>query len=222
MFVFSDIETEGLGVHSPLLQIAAVSEDGKEFNVYINPRKELALGCTNFCGFYYYRNQLYRDGQPLPTVRLRQGLLQFCRWLESLGDEVSLVFHNGFSFDCFFIAKCLKNQNLQLPSNTKIVHDSLPCLRKTLKDPAPPNFKLTTLAEHFEIPTLKAHDALSDSRVLRGICEKAAIQQDKTLQELLGLSTRPFQQYLDKYDEKNKTRKPLPNPGDSKTDTIKP
>lgn len=202
MFIYADIETEGLGVHSPLLQIAAVSGDNREFNVYINPRRELSLGCTNFTGLYFYRNQLYRDGQPLPTIRLKQGLIKFCSWLEDFKEEVHLVFHNGFSFDCFFLAKCLKNQNVSLPQNTKLVYDSLPCLRKTLKDPAPPNFKLITLAEHFEIPVLHAHDALSDSKVLKGICEKAALQQDITIKELLEPSTRPFQQYLDKYDDK--------------------
>ena len=198
MFVYADIETEGLGVRSPLLQIAAITEDDREFNVYINPLKELAPGCTNFCGLYYFRDRLYRDGQPLPTIRLRQGLLRFQKWLKDLKVEVSLVFHNGFSFDCFFLARSFKKLGIELPPNVKLIHDTLPCLRKTLKDSAPPDFKLTTLANHFEVPVQYAHDALSDSKVLRGICEKAAIQNEISIEKLLEQNARPFQYFLDK------------------------
>jgi len=201
LFIFADIETDGLRAGT-LLQIAAVTADGlSEFNVYINPLKELPLSCTNLCGLYYYKKQLYRDGVPLPTVGVKVALTRFRTWLEDFNRPITLVFHNGFSFDCYVLARYFLKFGI---GSTKIekVSDTLPCFRKQLKDPELGNHKLATLASYFKLNFDFAHDALQDTRMLRAVVEKLSEKSTKNLETLLDTHTRDFQFYINKEKER--------------------
>ena len=198
-YVFADIETNGLSMTNlKLLQIAAITEDDEQFNIFINPKTELSLSCTNLCGLYYFQGQLYRNGKLIPSSGVYTAVNRFRNWLEGLGKEIILVFHNGFSFDCYVLAKQFQGLKIKVPVNVKKVCDTLPAFRKHLKGPEIANHKLSTLATHFDIECPRAHDALEDSIVLKAICERAVLSLNLDLETLLSAHVREFQYYVDR------------------------
>lgn len=198
IYIFADIETDSVQANI-LLQIAAVTQNGETFNVFVNPRCPLALSCTNFLGFYYFNGSLYRNGRKLYSENLTQALNKFMKWISGFKHPVILAFHNGFSFDCTVLARFLVRCNIPIPENLITVGDTLPYIRSNFKAPLVENHKLATLAKHFEIEQEHAHDALSDSLTLKLICEKVIGQTGIDYQTLFSGSYRPFSDYLNKH-----------------------
>lgn len=197
-YIFADIETDALR-GDRLLQIAAVADNGEEFNKFINPHQRLLESCTNITGLHFYHGRLYQNGIYKPTVSITRSLISFRDWLEHFNKPVTLVFHNGFSFDCKILARHYLKLNITPPKDTIKIVDTLPGFRKHFKNPEPANHKLVTLTEFFEIPKGLAHDALYDSQVLKAICERAILKYDITLDSLLGCSKeRNFDYYIKK------------------------
>ena len=52
LYIFTDIETESF-LAFLILQIAAVTSEGHQFNSFINPCRPLSEFCTNFLGFSF-------------------------------------------------------------------------------------------------------------------------------------------------------------------------
>jgi DNA polymerase-3 subunit epsilon len=194
-YVFTDIETESL-MGLLLLQIAAITLNGLQFNVFINPFRPLPEDCSKLLGFYYYNNQLYRNGRELKTRTIKQALLDFTTFITNIKKPVVLVYHNGFAFDCSILANYLIRFNVPVPSNLITVCDSLPFFRNFFKDKNVVNHKLGTLAAHYGIAHEHAHCALSDSKVLMDICEKIRTQNNLTFQQMFKNSFRKFSDYI--------------------------
>lgn len=205
LLVFADIETDGLGADK-ILQIGAVTDQGQEFNVYINPKRDLPLSCTNLCGLYYFKNQLYRDGIRLPSVGVITAIRMFKTWVESLGKPVTMVFHNGFAFDCHVLAKYFIKFKVVPPTNITKMCDTLPVFRKHLVDTELANHRLTTLAAYFEIDFIYAHDALQDSIILKSVCYKAALKIDRPLEELLNEHQKSVEYFIEKEHSRNELK----------------
>lgn len=206
-YVFADIETDGFKVDR-VLQIAAVTEQDDSFNAYINPHTDLPLRCTNLTGLYFYKGQLHKDGKLLPSVGIRVALRRFKNWLEEIDRDVTLVFHNGFSFDCCILARYFLKFKIELPRNVKQICDTLPSFRKHLQDPELSNLRLSSLANFFELDFFGAHDALQDSLILKAICDKAVIKTEKTLDELLKDYSKSFSYFLEKESSKQNQNTP--------------
>lgn len=198
VFIFTDIETESL-MALLLLQIAAVTSNNLQFNVFINPYRPLSETCTNFLGFYYYKNKLFRNGRLLFAKSIKQALFDFVNFIANIPHPVVLVYHNGFSFDCSVLARNLIRFNIPIPPNLISVCDSLPYIRNLFKSSAIENHKLGTLAKHFNIHHEQAHCALSDSIVLKQICEQICKQENISFQTLFKDSCRSFSEYTDKF-----------------------
>lgn len=197
LYIFTDIETESF-LALLLLQIAAVTSEGHQFNTFINPFCNLSEACTRLLGFYFFKGQLYRNGLLLPAKPVKQALYEFTNWISKFQRPVVLVYHNGFSFDCSVLAKYLIRFNIPIPENLITVCDSLPYIRDNFKVPTVENHKLGTLAKHFNIVHELAHDALSDSLVLKQICEAISNQNKIDFKTLFKDSCRPFSEYIDK------------------------
>lgn len=196
-YVFADIETDTVKAYK-LLQIAAITDKGQQFCVYINPQQDLPQNCTDFNGFYYHKNKLYRNGRPLPSKTITTALKDFMNWIQRLNNSVILVFHNGFAFDCVILAKFLVKHNIRVPNNLVKVADTLQQIRQYLKTPEIENHKLTTLAKHYNIKLELAHDALDDSKALKEICEKFV--EDKKLDfSTLFSEAKLFEDYLKRF-----------------------
>lgn len=195
LYVFSDIETDNIQ-SKYLLQIAAVTQDNKQFNEFINPFKSLPLSTTNFLGIYYYKSDLYRNGLKLRSKPIEEVLKLFMNWIEKLGKPVVLIFHNGLVFDAKVLSQKLVQHNVEIPKNLVSIGDTLPYFRRSLKPPLIENHKLGTLARYFNIEQSYAHDALSDTVTLKLICDKFMEQFEVDLAEILKHSQRKFIDYI--------------------------
>jgi DNA polymerase III alpha subunit (gram-positive type) len=197
LYIFTDIETESLKARI-LLQIAAVTSEGEQFNIFIDPKCKLSEECTKFSGFVYDSNTLYRDGLRLQSFPIQQALQSFMNFLSKFNRPVILVFHNGFTFDCEVLARFFTYFNIQISPNILTVADTLPYVRIHLKAPTVKDHKLTTLAEHFNIHYAHAHDALSDSLTLRSVTDKLVSTNNTNYREIFKESCRPFSDYINK------------------------
>jgi DNA polymerase III epsilon subunit-like protein len=74
----------------------------------------------------------------------------------------------------------------------------LPYIRTHFKSPIVENHKLSTLASHFGLNHEHAHDALSDSIVLKQICEAIVKQKNIDYTTIFGENYRPFSAYIEK------------------------
>lgn len=197
LYIFTDIETESF-LAFLILQIAAVTSEGHQFNSFINPCRPLSEFCTNFLGFYFFKGRLFRNGRLLPAKPVKQALEEFSHWISNFNRPVVLVYHNGFSFDCSVLAKYLVRFNISIPTNLITVCDSLPYIRTHFKFPEIRDHKLGTLASHFGLVHEHAHDALSDSLVLKQVCEAICKQHSTDFKNIFKESCRPFSDYIDK------------------------
>jgi hypothetical protein len=123
LYIFTDLETESIQANT-LLQIAAVSITGEQFNTFINPQCPLTEDCSNLLGLFYFNGDLYRDGRRLFSKNIKTALLDFMLWLSNFNKPIVLVFHNGFSFDCKVLSKFLVQFNILVPQNLTFVADS--------------------------------------------------------------------------------------------------
>lgn len=196
--VYADIETDSIQ-GTCLLQIAAVTQNGEKFNVYINPQRPIPLTITNLLGLHWFKGDLYKNGLRLSSKHIIPALVSFTEWIHNLEKPVMLIFHNGFSFDCSVLARELVHFQIKIPDNLIKVADTLPAFRNNIKAPEIENHKLSTLAQHFNIENKYAHDALADSETLKLICEKFIEHNGGDLMGILINSTRNFTDYLNKY-----------------------
>lgn len=197
LFIFTDLETESIKAKL-LLQIAAVSIKGDIFNNFINPQQPLPEECSKLLGLFYLDGTLYRNGTRITSIHIVQALRNFMRWIEHLNEPVTLVFHNGFSFDCTILARFLTHFAIHIPSNLKYVADTLPAFREELKDSPLTNFKLSTVAAHFNITNEYEHDALSDSKTLLNICKEIVKQDVTRFPSIFHQTHRAFSEYVNR------------------------
>jgi DNA polymerase III alpha subunit (gram-positive type) len=198
-YIFGDLETENIeGKY--LLQIAAITEKGDTFNVFVNPCKPLPLSTTNFLGLYWYKNDLYKNGVKLNSKHITEALKAFMKWIENFRKPVMLVFHNGFAFDSLILSNKLVYFNINVPKNLISIGDTLPFFRKNLKAPEIENHKLSTLAKYFSIIEECSHDGLSDCVTLKLVCEKFNEKFGTNFAEIFKESSRKFEAYIQKWN----------------------
>jgi len=195
LIVFSDIETDAIQAKY-LLQIAAVTQDNKEFNEYVNPFRILPLTTTNLTGLYYYKQDLYKKGLKLNAKPIKSALKSFMTWIGDLARPVMLVYHNGTSFDVRIMSKLLVAHDIQIPDNLKYFSDTLPYFRRMLKPPAVENHRLSTISKFLEIDQKDPHCGLADSRTLKLICEKYAEKNQTDVFQSLKEEKRKLSDFL--------------------------
>ncbi|MGQ5595158.1 TerD family protein [Streptomyces sp. ESR1.13] len=158
-----DVETSGLVPRRDrVLSLAVVTlgPDGRqtgEFSTLLDP------GC---------------DPGPVHVHGLTAGRLRGAPVFEQVAERVGallegrvLVAHNA-QFDYDFLAHEFARARLRLPVARRLC--TLALNRRV--DPPTDDLRLGTLAEHYGVPQLKAHDALDDTRVLAGVL-RASLHQ---------------------------------------------
>lgn len=75
-------------------QISAATET-ETFNVYMVP-KTMTPGAAATTGLQVRCGEMYLNDKQLETVPPRVGLLNFVKFLRTIGDSIILVAHNGF------------------------------------------------------------------------------------------------------------------------------
>jgi DNA polymerase III epsilon subunit-like protein len=191
LYIFSDIETESFkALH--VLQIAAITDKGDKFSIYINPGEPLPSSSLEVTGLYFHKQNLYRNGCILPSVSAKKGLRSFSAWLQSFNKTIHLVFHNAFAFDIMVLLRHFSKQKLPFPNCVLNIHDSLPACRKFIQIQEISGFKLGALAEHFKVPLLDAHNAIDDANCLKEVCEALVKAKDLKLSEFLNSYVKPI------------------------------
>lgn len=197
LHIYADIETDSFRANK-LLQIAAITENGEKFNIFINPMEPLLLSTVNFLGINYYKGQLYRNGLKLQSFTIKEALTRFMDWIEQKQQPVMLVFHNGFNFDCNILIRHLIEFKIKIPTNLLKFGDTLPFFRNAIKPPAISNHTLATLASHFKIKQERAHCALSDTDTLKQICEEYAKANQGSIATIFLHCTRSIQDFVNR------------------------
>lgn len=159
LFVAFDTETTGLiSRHEHVVEIAGVRFTGSgheisHFSTLANPGTHIAPESTRIHGI--------SDDMVIHAPGSVDAVHQFTGWLSE--DDI-LVAHNA-AFDVTFVGTELSRGGFTAPRNTVI--DSLRLMRELA--PGVPNYRLQTLAEHFQLPKAGFHRALSDSLHVKGL-----------------------------------------------------
>ncbi|MFF4229108.1 TerD family protein [Streptomyces sp. NPDC001820] len=194
-----DVETSGLiARRDRVLSVAVmtVSPDGEqtgEFSTLLNP------GCDP--GPVHVHGLTAERLQGAPTFDQVAGRIG-----AMLQDRV-LVAHNA-QFDYDFLAHEFARARLWLPVSQRLCTLAL----NRQMDPPTDDMKLGTLAAHYGVPQLHAHDALDDTQVLAGIL-RASLREAARLDLPLPLVTCPPRQESQFTPQPPKTPCSYRNPG---------
>lgn len=164
-WVVVDVETSGVRPNAHrVLSVAALvlREDGsveREFSTLVDP------GC---------------DPGPVHVHNLTRECLAGAPRFEDIAAELSalldgatLVAHNA-SFDYGFLDAEFRRAGVTLPAEHRLC--TLALSRRLELDV--PNYRLDTLAQHWQVQQLQAHDAYDDARVLSEIFLRSAAMAD--------------------------------------------
>lgn len=155
-FIVLDTETTGLSVYKgdAIIEIAAVKICNKNisdtFNYLINPRVPISPYASQVHGIT--NEHIAKHGKKVSEI--------FPKLLNFIADH-PIIGHNLVRFDIPFINKHLND--IQKPALKNDLVDTLPLARQKLMLP---NYKLSTIANHFNITSHQVtHRALDDTMV---------------------------------------------------------
>ncbi|MPY46407.1 DNA polymerase III, partial [Streptomyces phyllanthi] len=175
-----DVETSGLSARRDrVLSIAVVTlgpdgEQTAEFSTLLNP------GCDP--------GPVHVHGLTAERLRGAPAFGQVAGRIGAMLQDRVLVAHNA-QFDYDFLAHEFARAQLPLPVARRLC--TLALNRRV--DPPTEDLKLATLAAHYGVPQLKAHDALDDTRVLAGVL-RASLREAARLDLPLPLVACPPRQ----------------------------
>lgn len=180
--VYFDIETGGLEPHHPDIQLAAIAVDENsdarwaeletfemklEFDVSAADPKALELNHWTAEGWDQAES-------PIRVVSRFTDFLDRHKSLEMVNrfgrtyQVARLVGHNAASFDGPRLQALFRRHGRFLPADPRVrctCQRALWWFDEHPDQPRPENFKLQTLADHFGIPVVMAHEALADVRL---------------------------------------------------------
>lgn len=198
VIVFFDLETTGLirnGVHPSICQIGAASNGGV-FDVYCMPDQEIEPKASEVNGLKISRRgHLLKNGEPVETCSVEDGLISFMDWIESLvstnrrsrkmSRTVILIAHNGSRFDNPILRRACADYGVSIPDCVIGTFDSIPLLKEAL--PPRKRWALQILMDEiFDDYSYEAHDAKEDSEALMDLMEET-IGEEANIREMLGL-----------------------------------
>lgn len=160
-YVVIDLETTGLNPsENEIIEYGALrvvdGEPEQEFSALVKRDSLLPSEIVKITGI---TNELLRS-EGLEPAQALEAFLSFVGKERLIGQNIS--------FDLEFLnVACRRNG---IPMLTNRSNDLLNIARRKVS--AVPNYKLSTLAEHFSIPTPSAHRALEDCRIVQLIYQK--------------------------------------------------
>lgn len=177
-YVLFDLETTGISCnYDEILEISAVKVRGgivaAEYSTLVNPGRPIPYQASMV---NHITDDMVSDCPALPDV--------LPSFLEFIGEDV-LVGHNIAAFDMKFLWRDCRKYLGKIPGNDYV--DTLRFARAQLA--GMPNYRLTTLAEHYGLSTCGAHRALNDCRMNQQVFELLAREQPVP-QEPVGICPR--------------------------------
>ena len=165
-FVVFDLETTGFSPHQAgITEIGAVTVQGgetlSEFSTFVNPGHTVPSHITGITGISNH------DVVNAPSEI--DAVAQFFAYVESTPPDQTmiasplLVAHNA-NFDLRFLHHVCRRDNHPWPEPKHL--DTLKFAQRVFygATDGPANYKLDTLAEHFNTPTTPTHRALDDAK----------------------------------------------------------
>lgn len=160
-YVVIDVETSGLHPNEhEIIELGAILVEThsikERFSLLVRPQTAITSQIEDITGIT--NAMLQKEG-----VEISMAMQKFIAFLRDL----PVVSHN-VDFDYSFLHKACANLNMLLISNRSI--DTLTLSRRKVKQVD--NYKLSTLAKHFEIATPQAHRSLADCETTYQLYEK--------------------------------------------------
>lgn len=160
-YVVVDVETSGLHPNEhEIIELGAILVEThsikERFSLLVRPQTAITSQIEDITGIT--NAMLQKEG-----VEISMAMQKFIAFLRDL----PVVSHN-VDFDYSFLHKACANLNMLLISNRSI--DTLTLSRRRVKQVD--NYKLSTLAKHFEIATPQAHRSLADCETTYQLYEK--------------------------------------------------
>ncbi|XP_062576921.1 uncharacterized protein LOC134267321 isoform X2 [Saccostrea cucullata] len=191
-FVYCDIETTSLNKTCDIIQIAAVSENGK-FSKYILPSQRISTAASQVTGLTVHGNVLHLNGTPVTSVSLQLALASFLAWLD---DQKPCIFvgHNFLRFD---LPRVLRNFEIchflhALEPVVLGVVDTLLLFREVY--PGLEKYSQEFLVTYFLNENYAAHNAEDDVLVLQKL-----VQHVKPCTEVLVRHSSSMHTLVEKY-----------------------
>ncbi|XP_058798336.1 uncharacterized protein LOC131668298 [Phymastichus coffea] len=172
VFVYFDLETTGLSKNAEITQIAACCAN-ENFNAYILPSRGISKRITDVTNLHIVGGEMFFGDTLLKTVSLRVAMEDFLSFLDTQGDQVILMAHNGYKFDFPLMLRNLSRLNLLDEFKTIVTgfSDTLNIFRNILPErrKAKKSFSQTTLAVEYlgQESAEGAHNALADVDILQ-------------------------------------------------------
>ena len=168
MLIFYDLETTGLNVfHNRITEICCIKQIPLDFNnqtftTLINPEAEIPEIVTKITGI---DKSMVIDK---PTFnQISDQLLTFIHNNASTDETIYFVAHNNDGFDKLVLTSHFKRRGIDIKQyNWKFI-DTLLLAKKTF--PQFKKFNLKSLCEQLSIPTLNAHRAEEDTKMLKNL-----------------------------------------------------
>lgn len=169
-----DLETTGLNSDCEILQIAAMSQDGKnKFDSYVKVCGAVPPKVTEITGLAKSGDDIVLHGQKVNALPVDSVLQQFITWLGSL-QHVVLVAHNCKLFDSVRLMYHIRNNNLipQFSEHVVAFADTRPLFAELY--PTLPNVKQVTVVSHVLSESYDAHNAIHD---VAALCKALSVSQ---------------------------------------------
>ncbi|XP_011878995.1 PREDICTED: uncharacterized protein LOC105568163 [Vollenhovia emeryi] len=153
---------------------------------------------------------MFLHGEKVETTPFHTALQNFLQFLRNIGKVITLVAHNGFTFDARFLIRDIRAYNL-LEEFTSVVYgftDTLLVLKAKLPSRTAAKFKFTQveLASDLlgENVAADAHNALNDVRILQRIVDKAEVTREELMDR--SKSVTAMVQIIERSTLKNKNK----------------
>ena len=189
--IILDFETSGLNpYHDDIIEIAMkVLGSEKQFTCLLRPKSNECISQTITTLTGITNKMLAKDG-----LRWEEAYQLMNAWLFSVkeeDDKISIVSHNGDSFDFIFLKRILSDlKGLKIkpfPIHKIIFTDTLPLAKRLISGRA--TYRQNTLCQQFNIVTEGSHRALNDVIAL----EQLYIVLTAKLHNELGKRRKPIE-----------------------------
>jgi len=188
--IIFDLETSGLNpYHDDIIEIAAkVLGSEEQFTCLLRPKSNECISQTITTLTGITNKMLVKEG-----LSWEEAYKLMNAWLFSVkgeDDKISIVSHNGESFDFIFLKRMLSDlKGLKIkpfPIHKVILSDTLPLAKRLISGRT--TYRQQTLCQQYDIVTEGSHRALNDVIAL----EKLYVVLTTKLHEELGKRRKPI------------------------------
>jgi DNA polymerase III alpha subunit (gram-positive type) len=178
------------GQDNEITHIGAAQNDNTSFSEYLLPYKRISTQAVAVNCITVAEKQIFREGKPVPSTCLYEGLTNFLHWLSAIKKPVVLVAQNA-KFDANVVCRSLLTHKLNEEAARTIQGfvDTLSLFRKSM--PGLPSYKQQDLVTSIIHTQYSAHDAVSDAKALQQLVNSQKFTEDVLLEHSFSFDSSP-------------------------------